>query len=149
MKKLFGLFFITMLLSCSNAVNDKHSVTEEQHQKHDEYNTLALNNGVKWQADSSTSANVSSLQFVIQTFYDSNNVSLPAYKAIAVELQFGLNEMIRECKMKGRDHDALHKWLEPLLQQVKELARVDTVSEAKQILAGIDQQVNRYNQFFK
>lgn len=150
MKKLLSVLFISMLLSCNNTDYDnKEKGIEDQHQNYGENKMLELNNGVKWQADSSTNNNVSNLQSVIKNFYDTNNVSLPAYNAAAVQLQLGVDKMIRECKMKGPDHDALHLWLVPLMQEVKELNRAVTIEDATRTFAAIDQQVNRYTQFFK
>lgn len=150
MKKLLAILFLSMLFSCNETGNKNvENTVEETHQPHEADKALQLNNGKKWQADSSTNNNVSNLQSVIQEFYDNNNLTIPAYKLAAGELQTGLDKMVRECKMKGPDHDALHLWLVPLMQQVKELNKAVTTDDASRIFAGIDQHVNRYNQFFK
>jgi hypothetical protein len=57
--------------------------------------------------------------------------------------------MIRECKMQGPDHEALHKWLEPLMEQVSTLKQAATVAAAGQAFNVIQSQVNRYDQYFE
>ncbi|HRF19060.1 MAG TPA: hypothetical protein PK977_12880, partial [Chitinophagaceae bacterium] len=64
-------------------------------------------------------------------------------------LQSGLDKMISECRMKGPDHDALHKWLEPLIGQVKKLNETEKPEESAQQLTAITQQIQLYFQFFE
>jgi hypothetical protein len=150
MKKFLTIWVLSILLACNDAGDNKaKNVVEDRHEKHAGDKTLQLNNGKKWQADSSTNNNVSNLQAVIQQFYNNNNLSLPAYKITGGELQAGLDKMVRECRMKGPDHDALHLWLVPLMQQVKDLNKAATTEEANLIFTGIDQHINQYNQFFQ
>jgi hypothetical protein len=56
--------------------------------------------------------------------------------------------MIKECRMQGPDHLALHKWLEPLMEQVTKLKQASTDAAAKSTNF-IHLQLNRYDQFFE
>lgn len=155
MKKFFALAFISlMLLSCNeqnqNHKHDKAEATtvEKQHQETSQ-ESLELNNGQKWKADSSTNKNVMILLTVIDKFTSGADKSLPAYGIVAAELQGGLDRMISECRMKGPDHDALHKWLEPLMGEVATLKQSATESDAAVQLKRIDTQVRLYAQYFE
>ena len=155
MKKIIViLLFSTVFWACNNPeTSSKKEVApavEADHHEHAENKTgLELNNGDKWKADNSTNNNVKDLQVVLEQFNARTDQSMAAYKLAADDLQLGLNKMVSECKMKGPDHDALHKWLEPLIGQVKELKQVSTEADAAKMIAAIHTQVNYYNQYFE
>ena len=107
---------------------------------------LGLNNGAKWKADSTTLFNVALLQNIIS---DTKKENLDDYHQIATQLQSGLNKMVAECKMKGADHDALHQWLEPLMEKVKELNNVTSTENAETNLSEIENHLNLFAQYFE
>jgi hypothetical protein len=115
-------------------------------QSPEEDEKLVLNNGEKWKADSITNANVAIIESII-----SNNkpVSLEDYLKAAGEIKQSLNKLIKDCRMKGPDHDALHHWLEPFLATHKQLSEVKTVEEAQAIYKELDAQIRVYPEFFK
>jgi len=137
MKKLFiKLFMLTgMALACANTLNAKNSLTINplagKYQRKISAEELVLNNGAKWKVDNSTDR------------------SLKAYKKAGNGLQNGLAKMIKECRMHGPDHLALHKWLEPLMAQVTKLEHAPTNAAATQSTNFIRLQLSRYNQFFE
>lgn len=155
MKKIIVILLLsTGFWACNNpetaAKKEGAPATEADHHEHAENKTgLELNNGVKWKADSSTNNNVKNLQVILEQFNAGTDQSMVAYKLVADELQMGLNKMVSECKMKGPDHDALHKWLEPLIGQVKELKEISAEADAAKLIATIHTQVNYYNQYFE
>ena len=155
MKKIIWLLIITgSIWSCNTNSSDSKAVApaahEEGHEHGDSAATeLALNNGVKWKADSSTQNNVQQLQVTLESFNSSSERTLEAYHALAVDLQRGLSKMVNECKMKGADHDALHLWLEPLMGQVKDLKKSSAIAGAAQFKETIQRQVNLYQQYFE
>ena len=71
------------------------------------------------------------------------------YSVLAADLQAGLDKMVKECRMKGADHDALHLWLEPLMKDVTNLKNSKTQDEAAGLFAKINEQVNIYNSYFE
>lgn len=105
--------------------------------------------GTKWKADSSTNNNVANLKSILIKFDAANNKSVDAYKQLGNELQAGLDKMIKECKMGGADHDALHKWLEPLIKQVNDLKSSADEKSAEAKTTEIREQLNVYSQFFE
>lgn len=151
MKKLFAAFLVSAsLLACSNnkehSENTSSATVEEKHDEHATTEGLVLNNGAKWKADSPTVRNVAMLQ---ETVEKANTGSLENYQQAAGQLQDGLNKMIKECKMKGADHDALHQWLEPLLTKNKALQTATTVENASAIFSDIRKQVSLFPNYFE
>lgn len=140
-------------ISCSNE-QQKETKTEttsgETKHEHDAAKKkLDLNNGAKWNADSSTNSNVKNLQAIVEKFNSGTDRSIGAYTSTAAELQIGLDKMIAECKMKGPDHDALHKWLEPLIGGVSKLKNTTNEQEAAVIIKETDEQLKLYAQYFE
>lgn len=154
MKKLLILLLLAATLSaCNNQQHSKSSAELEQSEINDHHEataeSLTLNNGAKWKVDISTSNNVKNLQDMLKNFDHRNDRSVAAYKMLQEDLQHGIDKMITECKMKGPDHEALHKWLEPFMTQVSQLKHASNVSDAATALKGIELQANLYNQYFE
>ena len=151
MKKLLILILLTgTIWSCNNhkpknfnnapgAGESRSVATSEQ---------LELNNGVKWKADSTTNNNINNLKLIFEKFDNRSDRSLAGYKKAQDDLQKGLDKIIAECKMKGPDHEALHKWLEPLIDQVTKFKQVSAVPDADEALKGVRTQVNLYARYF-
>lgn len=110
---------------------------------------LVLNNGAKWKVDKPTSNNVTNLQRVVSTAAGKTAKSLPDYRKTGITLQQGIAKMIRECRMKGSDHQALHKWLEPLMEQVAQINRSPNRASAKKCFDDIKDHLNIFNRYFK
>jgi len=121
------------LFSCNHS-GDKAAKTadttiEETHRghesEHEEVNAsrLSLNNGEKWQTDESTRIHVSRLMDSLHAFNEKTNMDHDAYNAFAVSMQKEMDNLIKDCKMKGPDHEALHLWLHPVLQDIKNLGK--------------------------
>jgi len=148
------LLLINFMWACNNHRNsgNKEAInsTEADHHQHEMITEkLVLNNGAKWEADSSTNNNVKNLQAILENFINGTDKSLVVYKKTAADLQLGLDKMINECKMQGPDHDALHKWLEPLIEQVAKLKQASTEEVAAQSVEAIHTQLNLYAQYFE
>lgn len=149
------LFFVSLgLLLIASCNNQQSSPAADEHKAADrhEHNlpaeSLSLNNGEKWKADSSTNNNVKVMQATVEQFAGTEKTP-EAYKQLGASLQAGLDKMISECRMKGPDHDALHKWLEPLIGQVKKLNETEKPDESAHQLTAIFQQLQLYSQFFE
>ena len=152
MKKILTILLATSLLLACNAGNEKEKITvtapaAETHAEHAEQVTgLALNNGTKWKSDSTTLLNVDLLQKIITS---AKKESLENYSQTAIGLQDGLNKMVSECKMKGADHEALHHWLEPIMEKTKELKNANSIETARTIFGEIEKQINLFHQYFE
>lgn len=154
-KKLHvAVVIVFFAVSCKDQKEAGHAETEKVipagiHQPDTKEAGLALNNGTKWKADSSTNKNVRSLLQITEDFSALPVKSMTAYSTVAVELQTGLDTMITECRMQGADHDALHKWLEPLIGQVIKLKGSADLDEAAHLFDEISKQVKLYVHYFE
>ena len=75
--------------------------------------------------------------------------NLENHLKIAASLQDGLNKMVSECNMKGADHEALHHWLEPIMEKTKELKNANSIETARTIFGEIEKQLNLFPQYFE
>lgn len=150
MKQKLIILFVTSLLVACNTGNkkEKTATTTPAIEKHVESveTALSLNNGVKWKADSTTVLNVKLIGKIID---GAKNESPVNYSQTAIELQDGLSKMVGECKMKGADHEALHHWLEPLMEKIKELTSATSNETARTIFLEIEKQINLFSQYFE
>ena len=151
MKKIMAIALITSLLVSCNSQSDKKNSTTTipagiQQPPVEKDTGLVLNNGAKWKADSTTLLNVALLQKIVS---GARKESLENYIQTATQLQEGINKMVNECKMKGPDHDALHHWLEPLMEQTKELKKATTIADAATIFSVIERRINLFTEFFE
>jgi hypothetical protein len=150
-KVLLTLLATGFLLACNPgkkpSENNPSIQTGEDHQGQEKKpEGLVLNNGSKWKADSTTMLNVALLQNIVSK---AKKESIENYEQTAVLLEDGLNKMVKECKMKGADHDALHKWLEPLMEKTNKLKKQSNVESAATLLSEIEKQVTLFPQYFE
>ena len=154
MKKILVLFFSTsFLLACNSNVANKeetsaHTKDSLQHEE-PKNEVLSLNNGMKWNSDESTNENVKDLTTIVNEFNLKKEKNIIGYNVFATDLQNSLNTLIKECRMKGPDHDALHLWLEPILKDVNSLKEVTKEDEATTLFNSIDNRVKMYDQYFE
>lgn len=151
MKKLLILLCISSWFACNNAAkNGEESVqtTEDAH-PHGKASKQALNNGAKWKSDENTNRNVAELEVIVNKFNTTQPKLTADFINVANELQSGLDKMIKECRMEGPDHEALHQWLEPLLENVAVLKKATTEKEALKSFDGIREQLETYPQYFE
>ncbi len=114
------------------------------------YTSLTLNNGDKWKADSSTYNNVMDLKNTSDMFKIQPFPPLNEYRIILDnDLTKGINKMIQECKMTGPGHEALHKWLEPILENANQLKTLSDTAAAKLIFQVIDARIYEYRNYFE
>lgn len=144
-----NLIFLTLFgVACNNpgTRNNTGVITTKSHRE--PHTGLILNNGAKWQSDESTRVHIAKLNAVIAAFNKKSNPGMEGYQTLALETQNELNALIRDCKMKGPDHDALHKWLEPVLESVKELKEAGSVDRAAVIAQKLSTRIHEFNQYF-
>ncbi len=167
-KVLLSLFTAAILFGCSS--QDSATVAED-HSDHDhaaathetdaheqaspaDATALAtgvpdLNNGAKWKADVSTNENVANLKSIINEFKVNADPEVKDYQAFQVKFTDGIGKMVKECKMQGADHDALHVWLEPLMKDNKDMKGLDSKESLASAFHTISQRVDLYPQYFE
>ena len=139
------LFAASLLFSCSHnhseeaAHDDAHAIPTE----------LALNGEERWQADDATNANMQQLQQLMQDHLrqpDANSVE--AVNKLGQEMKVGFDKVFSDCRMKGPEHDMLHTYLMPMLDDVKalETSERQTATAARDRLA---ERLDLYQTYFK
>jgi hypothetical protein len=151
MMKLNTLFllFSGFFTSCNpapdattTAANKAVSVMHKTEEK------VSLPKDAKWQADANTNKNVNLLQQKAAELNKDEMTAPSHYHNIASSLQTGIDQLVKECKMKGPDHDALHLWLEPLMGEIKELKTVATTDTGDRLFYSIRTRLLDYNLYF-
>ncbi|MGV3510054.1 MAG: hypothetical protein ACO1N7_12255 [Sphingobacteriaceae bacterium] len=153
--KLTALFLTitsTILFSCnhSHSVSDDHAGnnSEPAHNHNEAAPELSQNNGAKWQTDKNTQIHVASLKAKLDAFSASDDHKIAAYHILASDLSKELKELISNCKMEGKAHDALHLWLAPVLKDVENLQNVTTTDLGKNTLKHLNNSMKEFNNYF-
>lgn len=144
---IFAAVFILPACHDSHDNHENHENAESHH--HEVPATLTLNNGQKWTADTATTVNVAHLSALADSFSTIAQPSLADYNQLGIGLNKATNKMISECRMQGADHDALHVWLEPVIQEVNDLKSVADTANAKKIFISLQQRMQAYGQYFE
>ena len=108
-----------------------------------------LNNGAKWKGDAPTNENVANLKSIIDNFKTKENPEVKDYQVFQASFTEGIGKMVKECKMQGPDHDALHVWLEPLMKDNKEMKDLNSKESMAGAFRIISQRVDLYPQYFE
>ena len=102
-----------------------------------------MESGFKYLQQRDGSENTSDM-FKIQPF-----PTLNEYHILGSDLTKEINKMIQECKMTGPDHEALHKWLEPILENANQLKSVSATAASKPIFQEIDARLDEYRNYYE
>lgn len=147
-KPLFLLLCTTLLFACNQSPEKSKTETHTGHSI-EPSSELSLDNGSKWKADSVTNYNVTNLRSIADDFKLRSGTSVSDYQKLSTDLNTGLNKMIKECKMTGSDHDALHIWLEPVLKENAELKNSTDTEIAGATFKSIAKGLDNYTNFFE
>lgn len=150
MKKiLFSLFLLFSLGACKDNKEPAHQDAAEQHEHAATVTGLQLQDGKKWKADSSTLRHVQVLVQTLDRYKATPDTTLNGYLQLAAGLQGELDQLVRDCRMQGKDHDMLHLWLEPLMGRVKKLGSAGAKSDAALETGEIAKQLQLFDQYFE
>lgn len=149
MKKILFVFTVTLFLFACNSDSGKKETIDNNGHEHHDTSGLVLNNGVKWKADSITNHNVVNLKTITDNFAIKPFPTVADYHLLGNDLSNGLNTMIQQCKMTGPDHEALHHWLEPILNETKELKNVSDTANGRRVFKILDKEIDSYHTYFK
>ena len=148
MKKKFVIILCgSFLFSCNQGTNNSESQSNEAHSVVED-TTMTLNNGAKWKADSITNHNVVRLKVTANMFRVKPFPELDTYQLLGGYLSNDGDTMLQQCKMTGSDHEALHKWLNPILNQSARLKKVTDTAEGRKIFDSLDRRINTFHQYF-
>ena len=158
MKRAFiPLVAAALLFSCTERHSSDagrelvHEVDAEQadHEAHADHAGLALNGEERWQADEATNENIAQLQQLMQEHLNGPEAnSVEALQELGRGMQAGFQEVFDECRIQGPEHDMLHVYLMPMLEDVKALETADlkTALAARDRLA---QRLEQYQTYFR
>ena len=153
MKYILILATIFFLQACNHTGQTEIRTVEKQAEEHHHpgksSSNLSLNGTDKWKADQPTFEQVKKLQTQANLFAGNAPYTPDEYKVAGVNLQTGINTLTRECKMKGAEHEALHHWLEPLIQQVTALKAAETTKAGQKSLNEVQLQLELFDQYFE
>mgnify|MGYP005751845869 CR=1 FL=1 len=115
---------------------------------HEEH-TLALNGSERWQADEPTNRHIRQLQTMLRGFsLQAENNTADAYHSLGESMKAELQQLFQDCRMKGPDHDMLHVYLVPLVEDVNLLAGKNEY-QSETALVRISDRLKIYNTYFK
>lgn len=146
-KSLFTVLFVSVLFSCNQSTNNSPSHDDDTHSAVADVN-MTLNNGAKWKADSITNHNVIRMKVTANMFRVKPFPELDTYQLLGGYLSNDVDTMLQQCKMKGADHEALHKWLAPIIDQSGRLKNVTDTAVGRRIFDSVDNRINMFNQYF-
>lgn len=156
MKFLLATLLAFSLAACQTETSHDHGGEHQQattevheHTQEETVKTLALNNGAKWQTDESTRQHAANLEAIANSFQFNENTALDAYHQHAAGMQEELNQLIQDCRMKGPEHDALHLWLEPVLNDTKQLSETQDVAAAHATTQKLHEDTRKFPQYFQ
>ncbi len=110
---------------------------------------LQLNNGAKWQADASTTGGIINMQTVVQNFNSSEgDKTVNSYQTLGSNLDAEVKSILKQCRMKGAAHDELHKFMVPLMSDVKSLSGTE-LEASQQAHSRIQERLALYHNYFE
>jgi len=142
--KLLLVMLLATLVSCNSRQTAEQHESHAANGKEDKVATVPLNSGVKWKADEATKKNVLAMAQVVN---DSIYADAGNRKQLSSALQAKIDTLVKECTMKGAEHDALHVWLENVLKDLKELKEED--EEFSEAHAALKKDVSNFYQSFE
>lgn len=147
MKRLFFLILLVgIMYSCTNEV-DRIPATEPQNAG--TMPILSLNKDQKWRADEFTTAGIEGMQEIMEHFNASKNTgSVQAYQELGKILNGELNTIFRQCTMTGAAHDELHKFLIPVVEDVK-ILQGENLEASTAALMRLEERLFMYQTFFE
>jgi hypothetical protein len=135
MFKATVILIIMMLIGGVSCSHHSHSHSKSSTE-------LTLNNGKKWKSDKHTMDRIIEMK---KTVVNSKMMSNTALKN---SLDLELSSLIQGCIMKGKDHDALHVFLEKLMPLIEKLKDTD-VESSKHVRKKIKNLLNLYSDYFE
>jgi hypothetical protein len=143
MKKLLVMMLATFL-SCNSEQTAEQRGNKTVNDKEDKVAVVPLNNSAKWKADEATKKNVSAM---VQVVNDSTYADAGKRKQLYTTLKATIDSLVKECSMKGAEHQALHVWLENVLEDLKKLKEED--HEYSQAYAALKKDISNFYQSFE
>ncbi|WP_218330809.1 hypothetical protein [Hydrotalea lipotrueae] len=143
MKQLL-IILLVAFVSCTNQQTAEQHEYNTGNDKLEKVVTVPLNNSAKWKADEATKKNVAAM---VQVVRDSTYADAGKRIQLYTNLKTKIDTLVKECSMKGAEHDALHVWLEKVLKDLKELKEDD--DEYGEAYAALKKDIANFYQSFE
>ncbi|RFN60253.1 hypothetical protein [Marixanthomonas ophiurae] len=108
-------------------------------------NEISLNNGSKWEANPETTEGIENM---IQAIDQNKLKAVTDFQELGIKLNNEKNYIVEKCTMEGPSHDNLHVFLYPLINKIKDLMTVNSVTEGSKITTNIQAHLEGYNLYF-
>lgn len=108
--------------------------------------SLQLNDGEKWEADSSTKAGVKAMKRIMEEAPSSD--SLQAHHELGDTLKSEFERIFEHCSMEGPGHEQLHHFLLPIKKDIQGLHSED-LEQAKGAKASIEKRLPKFEKYFE
>jgi hypothetical protein len=155
-RSLMILAGLCWLVACTNvkdekvatsdtAISDKHVPASHEAS----HGTLTLNNGAKWKSDESTRDHLRKMEQQLGTFNSQTAKEVQAYQQLGQSVQQETDQLIKDCRMQGPDHDALHTWLQTILPNVATLKKSTSVEEGEQAKQKLENNMRVFHEYFE
>lgn len=143
MKKLIVILTFA-ITACNSQVNTEQQDKETENGKKNAPAAVQLNNGSKWKADQTTKKNVAAM---VELVNDSSYAYAINSGDLLSNLQSKIDTLVKQCRMQGEEHDALHVWLEKVLKDMKELKEED--DKHNETYASLKKDIERFYSSFE
>jgi hypothetical protein len=137
--KTIAITAISLLLFSYNHAAAATAVQQQEEK-------LELNKGKKWKVDSNMMGYIRQMEQDVSAF---STAPQKDYGKLSDKLKANINGLTSNCTMKGKPHDALHKWLLPYISLVNQLSKAKNDTEAAAHFAGIQTSFKTFNQYFQ
>lgn len=107
---------------------------------------IELNDGGKWKISEEMTPFIKEEEKLLETYIDGGDED---FKLLAEKLKENNSAIIANCKMKGKAHDELHKWLLPHIALVKELNNAESVKKSETVISDLQESFQTFNHFFE
>ena len=143
MKQLL-ILLLAVMASCTSQQSAKEQEDNKANDNEKSIVTIPLNNGAKWKADEATKKNVAGM---VQLVNDSSFQDSSKRKQLSASIQSQIDTLVRQCSMKGAEHNALHVWLEKALKDIKGMKEKD--GEYSEAYAKLKKDIESFYDFFE
>ena len=134
------LLLLSLASACGHQPNDKDANT------HGRENTTAPAASGKWQTDSATRLHVLNLHKIVSA---DDPQAADACQELSENISAEINALLRDCRMKGDAHEALHQWLESFMESNAQLKQSGAAEEAARQVSSMRQQLDQYTKTFE
>jgi hypothetical protein len=143
MKQLL-IILLVAIVSCTNRPSGEQQENKTANDSENTVATVPSNSGTKWKADEATKKNVAAMEQVVN---DTAYSDASKRKQLYTNMMSKVDTLVKQCSMKGAEHEALHAWLQKVLKDLKELK--EEKNEYREAYATLTKDVKNFHQSFE